>query len=146
MAFIPFLVPHRDEYTDTVGFIIAGPQKRLLYIPDIRNWETWDKSIKKEVGRVDYALLDGTFFSPDELPGRDLSKIGHPFIRASMDILGPAAKSGKGRVYFTHLNHTNRALDPDGEELKELGEKGFACLRRDGDYSELRGFRKTHPC
>jgi pyrroloquinoline quinone biosynthesis protein B len=131
VAFIPLLVPHRDEYSDTVGFVIAGPQKKLLYIPDIRSWEAWEKSIKEEVARFDYAILDGTFFSPDELAGRDLSKIGHPFITASMDILGSAAKSGKSRIYFSHLNHTNRALDPDGAAFKGLKERGFQ-LASDG--------------
>lgn len=124
ISFIPFLVPHRDEFSDTVGFIIAGPKKKLLYIPDIRSWEAWDRSILKEVAEVDYAILDGTFYSPDELPGRDLAKIGHPFITMSMDVLAPAAKSGK-RVYFTHLNHSNLALYPDGHAYKEIINGGF---------------------
>ena len=125
ISFSPLLVPHRDEYSDTVGFIIAGPEKKLLYIPDIRNWEAWDRSIREEVERVDYAILDGTFYNPDELPGRDLSRIGHPFVTASMDVLAAPAKSGKSRIYFTHLNHSNRALDPDGPEQKEIKERGF---------------------
>ena len=124
ISFIPFLVPHRDEFSDTVGFVIAGPKKKLLYIPDIQNWEAWDRSIQKEVEKVDIALLDGTFYSPNELPGRDLSKIGHPFITASMDVLAPAVNSGK-RIYFTHLNHSNLALDPDGNAAKEIINKGF---------------------
>jgi pyrroloquinoline quinone biosynthesis protein B len=131
IAFIPLLVPHRDEYSDTVGFVIIGPQKKLLYIPDVQSWEAWNRSIEKEVERVDYAILDGTFFSPDEFPGRDLSNIGHPFITASMDILGSATKSGKSRIYFTHLNHTNRALDPNGSAQREIREKGFQ-LASDG--------------
>jgi len=125
ISFIPLLVSHRDEYSDTVGFIIAGPKKKLLYIPDIQGWETWNRSIRKEVEQVDYAILDGTFYSPDELPGRDLSKIGHPFITASMDDLAAAARSGGTRIYFSHLNHTNLALDPDGPAQKEIKEKGF---------------------
>ncbi len=125
ISFSPLLVPHRDEYSDTVGFIITGPKKDLLYIPDIRNWEAWNRSIREEVERVDYAILDGTFYSPDELPGRDLTKTGHPFILDSMDRLSSAAKSGKSRIYFTHLNHSNRALDPDGPEQKKIRGKGF---------------------
>jgi pyrroloquinoline quinone biosynthesis protein B len=125
LSFIPLLVPHRDEYSDTVGFIITGPNKKLLYIPDIRNWEAWDRSIREEVEKVDYAVLDGTFYSPDELPGRDLFKIGHPSILDSMGILAPAAKSGRRKIYFTHLNHSNRALDPDGPELREITDRAF---------------------
>jgi pyrroloquinoline quinone biosynthesis protein B len=130
IAFTPVLVPHRDEYSDTVGFIIGGPKRKLLYIPDIQNWKVWDRSIREEVEKVDFAFLDGTFYSPDELPGRDTSKIGHPFIIDSMDVLAPVAKSGK-RIYFTHLNHSNRALDPDGPEQQEIKKRGF-CLASDG--------------
>ena len=124
ISITPLLVPHRDEFSDTVGFIIAGPRKKLLYVPDIQNWEAWDRSISKQTANVDYALLDGTFYSPDELPGRDLSKIGHPFITASMDVLAPAVKSGTN-IYFTHLNHSNLALDPNGHASKEIINKGF---------------------
>jgi len=125
VSFIPFLVPHRDEYSDTIGLILKGKNRKLLYIPDIQSWEAWERSIKKEIEKVDYAILDGTFFSPDELPGRDLSKIGHPFITVSMELLGALAKSGPARIYFSHLNHTNLALDPDSLALKEIKEKGF---------------------
>jgi pyrroloquinoline quinone biosynthesis protein B len=125
IVFTPILVPHRDEYSDTVGFIIAGPKRKLLYIPDIRNWQVWDRSIVEETEKVDCAILDGTFFSPDELPGRDLSKIGHPFILDSMRVLASAAKSGRHKIYFTHLNHSNRALDPDGPAQKEIKKRGF---------------------
>ena len=125
ISFVPLPVPHRDEYSDTVGFIIAGPTKKLLYIPDIQGWEAWDRSIRKEVSRVDHAILDGTFYSPDEHPGRDLSKIGHPFITASIDALATAPRSGGTKIYFSHLNHTNLALDPDGPAQKEIREKGF---------------------
>jgi pyrroloquinoline quinone biosynthesis protein B len=131
ISFVPLLVPHRDEFSDTVGFLIAGPKRRLLYIPDIQNWEAWDRSIVAEVEKVDYAILDGTFFSPDELPGRDLSKIGHPFIKDSMEVLAAAAKPEKGKIYFTHLNHSNRAVDPAGPAQKEIAAGGFR-LAADG--------------
>jgi pyrroloquinoline quinone biosynthesis protein B len=130
ISFMPLLVPHRDEYSDTVGFVVSGPKKRLLYIPDIRNWEAWDRSIIEVVEKVDHAVLDGTFFSPSELPGRDLSKIGHPFITASMGVLAGPAKSGK-RIWFTHLNHSNRALNPEWPEQKEIRRRGFR-LASDG--------------
>ncbi len=125
----PFSVPHRDEYSDTMGFVIAGRNKKLLYIPDIQNWKAWDRDIKKEVERVDLALLDGTFYSPDELPGRDLSRIGHPFITTSIDTLRQMAKKGKTQIYFIHLNHSNLALDPDGNALKHIHSEGFGLAQ-----------------
>jgi pyrroloquinoline quinone biosynthesis protein B len=125
LAFQPLWVPHRDEYSDTIGLKIVGPRKKLLYIPDIQNWETWKIDILKEVQSVDYALLDGTFFSPKELPGRDLSKIGHPFMRDSMDRLASVVRQGKTRIYFTHFNHSNPVLNPEGKAAKEVQDRGF---------------------
>lgn len=131
LSFTPFLVPHRDEYSDTIGLTISGKKKKLLYIPDIQNWKAWKRSIVREVSKVDIALLDGTFYSPEELPGRDLSRIGHPFIESSIKLLEKIAREGKRKIYFTHLNHTNFALDPEGIERKQMEEQGFK-LASDG--------------
>jgi len=125
ISFIPFLVPHRNEYTDTLGFIISGEKRKLLYVPDIQSWEAWSRSIVEETQKSDVALLDGTFYSSEELPERDLSKIGHPFIKTSLKTLKNVAEEGKTKIYFTHLNHSNLALDPEGEARKEVEENGF---------------------
>jgi pyrroloquinoline quinone biosynthesis protein B len=125
ISVVTFQVPHRDEYSDTVGFTISGRKKKLLYIPDIQDWKTWKKSIVEEVEKVDFALLDGTFYSPEELPGRDLSQIGHPYIKTSAKLLGKLARGGKTKIYFTHLNHSNLALDPDEKARQEIEAEGF---------------------
>jgi pyrroloquinoline quinone biosynthesis protein B len=125
ISVIPFYVPHREEYSDTFGFIISGKRRKLMYIPDIQKWNVWERSIVDEVEKVNTALLDGTFFSRDELPGRDLSKIGHPFITESMAILKKTVSEGKSQVYFTHLNHSNPALDPEGEARIQIKKAGF---------------------
>jgi pyrroloquinoline quinone biosynthesis protein B len=127
----PFRVPHRDEYSDTLGLVIRGRKKNLLYIPDIQSWRAWDRDIREEVENVDYALLDGTFYGPEELPGRDLSEIGHPFITTSMDTLKQVVKKGKTKIYFTHLNHSNLALDPDGETSKRIHSEGFGLAQEE---------------
>lgn len=131
ISILALQVPHRDEYSDTLGFQIKGPNRSLLYIPDIRNWKIWDRSVVEEVQKVDIALLDGTFFSLKELPSRDLSSIGHPFILDSMKILLDIAQSGKTQIFFTHLNHSNLALDPDGDARKIIEKNAFA-LAEDG--------------
>ncbi|MCP2521090.1 MBL fold metallo-hydrolase, partial [SCandidatus Aminicenantes bacterium Aminicenantia_JdfR_composite] len=118
ISIIPFVVPHRAEYTDTLGFIICGKKRKLLYIPDIQSWEAWKKPINKIIEEVDFALIDGTFFSSDELPHRDLSKIGHPFILSSIKLLANIAK--KTKIYFTHLNHSNLSLNPEGKEIEKI--------------------------
>jgi pyrroloquinoline quinone biosynthesis protein B len=110
IAVTPFLVPHRDEFTDTVGFRIAGPAKRLLSIPDIDKWSRWDHSLADEVAGVDAALLDGTFADAGELPGRSQADIPHPLLSETLAAVPVALRS---RIRFLHLNHTNRLLwDP----------------------------------
>ncbi|MFQ6108660.1 MAG: MBL fold metallo-hydrolase [Candidatus Aminicenantales bacterium] len=120
-----FQVPHRDEYSDTLGFFLSGQKRSLLYIPDIRSWEAWERSVKEELRKVDIALLDGTFYSPEDLPGRDLSRIGHPFIQESLKTLHEAAREGRTEIYFTHLNHSNPTLDPDSRLRKKVEAQGF---------------------
>lgn len=131
LSFSSFTVPHRDEFSDTLGFIISGKKKKLLYIPDIQGWKAWSRSIEEVIKDVDIAILDGTFFSSEELPGRDLSKIGHPFIAASMSRLEGLVKQEGKKIYFSHLNHSNLALPPEGEANKTIKENGFA-LAEDG--------------
>jgi pyrroloquinoline quinone biosynthesis protein B len=121
----PVLVPHRDEFSDTLGLTIAGPRKKLLYIPDIQSWDAWEKSLREELDKVDFALLDGTFYSPGELPGRDLSALGHPMIEASLHLLKGLPERKKGTVFFTHINHSNSALDPNGEARERIEGEGF---------------------
>ena len=105
-------VPHRDEFSETVGLVVTGPNRRLLYLPDIDKWSTWDRPIEEVLSEVDVALLDGTFYDGEELPGRDMSEIPHPFIIESIRRFAPLPKRLRSRVVFTHLNHTNPALRP----------------------------------
>jgi len=117
-------VPHRDEDSDTVAFLFEGAKGRLLYVPDTDAWEKWPRPLASYLASADVALLDGTFFDPSELPGRDLSEIPHPLIRRTIDALGGAAPAGC-RVLFTHLNHTNPALDPASAEAALIAKAGF---------------------
>jgi len=102
----PLTVPHRDEYSDTVGFRVRGPSRSLLFIPDIDKWERWDRRVEDEVAAVDTALLDGTFFDAGEVPGRSLAEIPHPLVEETAARLF----GSRGRVLLIHLNHTNRLL------------------------------------
>ena len=134
----PIQVPHRDEYSDTLAFVIRGPSKTLLYVPDTDSWKAWPRPLTEvlEEEKVDIALLDATFYSPDELPDRDVTKIKHPLVTQTMDLLEPLVKAGKLRVYFTHLNHSNPALDADGPARKAIEARGFRVLD-EGDLFEL---------
>ena len=132
----PILVPHRDEYSETVGFRIAGPSRTVLFIPDIDKWEKWDRNVEDEIARVEVAYLDGTFFSAGELPGRDLSEIPHPLIEESMARFATLPPAVRARVRFLHLNHTNPALRADSDAARELTRRGFT-LAVEGEVVEL---------
>jgi pyrroloquinoline quinone biosynthesis protein B len=121
----PFLVPHRDEYSETVGFRIDGPNRSAIYLPDIDKWQRWETDIRDVVRSVDYALLDATFFADGELPGRDMSNIPHPFVTESMALFDELAPDEKERVIFIHMNHTNPLLVDGSEEQSVVREKGF---------------------
>jgi pyrroloquinoline quinone biosynthesis protein B len=103
-----FRVPHRDEFSDTVGYRIEGPRRKALFIPDIDRWEKWDRSIREIGASVDFAFLDGTFASPAEV-NRNIDEIPHPMMARTRELLrGTAA-----RLLFIHINHTNAELEAD---------------------------------
>ena len=122
---VPLLVPHRDEYTETVGYRIKGPNKSALFIPDIDKWAKWDIDIRELVREVDYALLDATFFADGELPGRDMSQIGHPFVQESMELFADFAEEDKAKIIFIHFNHTNPLLIDGSDAQKTVRVLGF---------------------
>ena len=122
-------VPHRDELSDTLAFVIEGPHRSLLYLPDIDKWERWDTPIEDVVAQVDHALLDGAFFSADEIPGRSIADIPHPLIQESLVRFSRLRAAERRKVVFTHLNHTNPAGDPHSAEAAAVREAGFAVAR-----------------
>ena len=124
-------VPHRDEYSDTVGYVVRGPRRSLLYLPDIDKWERWERSCEDEVAGVDLAFLDGTFYAADELPGRSPAEIPHPLIGETLARLR-ARPALRERVWFIHLNHTNRLLWDT-----ELRAEGGPRVAQDGSEHEL---------
>ena len=126
---VPLLVPHRDEYSETVGYIIHGPTKSALFIPDIDKWEKWDKEIIEEIKKVDYAFLDATFFSGKELDNRDMAQIPHPSIAESMAKFDKLSDAERKKVVFIHFNHTNPVIDPTSEEAKEVIGRGFRLAK-----------------
>ena len=125
----PMLVPHRDEYTETVGYRIEGPNKSALFIPDIDKWSDWETDIRDLVKSVDYALLDASFFADGELPGRDMSKIKHPFVADSMRLFADLSEAEKFRIIFIHFNHTNPLLVEGSPQQKDVEARGFRVAR-----------------
>lgn len=123
-------VPHRDEFSDTVAFVIQGPRRSVLYLPDIDKWGRWSRPIEEVVAGVDAALLDGTFFDGSELPGRAMSEIPHPFIRESLKRFSVLPLQERKKIVFTHLNHSNPVQDPKGAAARAVRAQGMRVAVR----------------
>lgn len=119
-----FRVPHRDEFSETVGYKIFTPNKSLIFIPDIDKWQKWNRSLEEMIKSVDYAFLDGTFYRDGEI-NRPMSEVPHPFVTETMDLLKNLPVTEKTKVHFIHFNHTNPLMNEKSLENKEVRQKGF---------------------
>lgn len=131
----PFLVPHRHEFTETVGYRISTPAKSVIFLPDIDKWSSWDRDIIRVVKENDLLFLDGTFFRNGEL-GHDMSDIPHPFIEESMKLFESLSPGEKAKIYFIHFNHTNPSILNGSDAQEEIEKKGFH-VTREGQVFEL---------
>lgn len=120
----PFLVPHRDEFTETVGFEIQGARKKAVFIPDIDKWSKWDASLPDVIKHADYVLLDATFYRNGEIP-RDMAEVPHPFVEETSKLLQSLPAAERAKVYFIHFNHTNPLLNPGSAERQQVLRQGF---------------------
>ncbi len=131
----PVLVPHRDEFSETVGFVIQSKSKQIVYIPDIDKWNKWNQSIVEYVKSSAMVLIDGTFYRNGEIKGRDMAEIPHPFIEESITLFDTLSSLEKKKIKFIHFNHTNPVLR-NTTERKELIKKGFQ-IALEGEKIEL---------
>ena len=127
----PVEVPHRAEFSETVGYKIYGPNKTALFIPDIDKWYLWEKSIIDEIKQVDYAIIDATFYDSKEVNYRDISEIPHPFVTESMDLFDSIDTKEKNKIYFIHLNHTNPLLNEQSKQYKSVITKGYNVAKEE---------------
>jgi pyrroloquinoline quinone biosynthesis protein B len=133
LRFLAFKVPHRDEVADTVGYVIQA-SKRIVYVPDL---DHWTNEVVEKILEADIALIDGTFYSRDEIVR--FEEIPHPPINETLERIGDA----KNDVYFTHINHTN-PVNRDGSERTLVEKRGFK-IARDGMIIEIRDGSGIHP-
>ena len=124
----PVQVPHRDEYSETAGYIIEGKNKKALFIPDIDKWEKWDRDLSQLAKEFDFLLIDATFYDSKEI-NRDISEIPHPLVTETIDLLSGLNIENRSKVYFIHMNHTNMMLNPDSKLSKLVTSKGFNIAR-----------------
>jgi pyrroloquinoline quinone biosynthesis protein B len=130
----PWVVPHRDEYTETVGFLISTRKSKALFLPDIDKWERWERKLPEVLEDVDYAFIDATFFSEQELPGRTLEEIPHPTITESLALLESLSERQRAKVHFIHLNHSNPAFNKKSPERGAIKAAGMNVADEGGIY------------
>ncbi len=119
-----YLVPHRDEFSDTVAYKLRGPQKTVLFCPDVDRWDAHEGLLESLLDGVDVAYVDATFYDGRELPGRNILEVPHPPMIRTMELLEEIGREQPGRVRFIHLNHTNPALN-DLDLQDRIRAKGF---------------------
>jgi pyrroloquinoline quinone biosynthesis protein B len=122
-------VPHRDEISATYAYLIKGPSKTALFLPDIDKWEKWSLSIDSLVKMVDFAFIDATFFSSAELPGRNMSEIPHPLVEETMERAKKWSMETRKKIILTHFNHTNPLLQNDSFFSRTILSLGLRVAR-----------------
>lgn len=130
IAVTPLLVPHRAEFSETIGLIISGPSRRVLWLPDIDSWDDCQSSLEELLRQVDVAYIDGTFFDGDELVGRSLQDVPHPTVLQTLQQLASLPASERAKVRFVHLNHTNPLLDSASAATAKVEQAGSGVARQ----------------
>ncbi|MEZ7817432.1 MAG: MBL fold metallo-hydrolase [Flavobacteriales bacterium] len=129
LGITPIEVPHRDEFSETVGYRIEGPNRSALFIPDIDKWSKWNLDLETVISTVDFAFIDGTFYDGVEINHRDISQIPHPFIIETLELLSDIPDSEKEKVHFIHFNHTNPVLNEESGVEAEIEDAGFKVAK-----------------
>lgn len=129
MSVTPFIVPHRDEFSETVGYRIESGVKTLIFIPDIDKWQKWSTPLEDLVRTADYLLLDGTFYADGEI-SRPMNEVPHPFVSETMSLLETLPRKERSKVYFIHFNHSNPLVQQNKTKLREVRRRGFRVAAR----------------
>ncbi len=131
---------HRDlpPQEAVVGLAFGYCGKRVFVAPALpgRNmeWKEWAES-------SDLALIDGTFWSDDELIRTGRSKkmardIGHLPLSGHGGLLEQYPRQSRGRKVLIHINNTNPILDEESPEHRAVLDAGFE-IAYDGMEFEL---------
>jgi len=102
-------VPHRADFTATNAYsICVDGSPWALYVPDIDAWDLWSEATDV-VASHDLSLVDATFGSMDELPGRSIADIPHPLVGDTLTRFSEVAH--KTQMVLIHINHSNALND-----------------------------------
>lgn len=133
MSVTAHLVPHRPDFSDTVGFVVNNRATggSVLYLPDIDCWDDWEDATTVVDG-VSLAFLDASFSSRDELPGRAMANFPHPLVAETI----ARFQNSPAQVVLTHINHSN-PLGLGGEPATHNAASAGFLIAKDGDEYEF---------
>jgi len=116
------------EKTEAViGLEIVHGGKRLFYAPSLAGrGEEW----KRAVSDSDLALLDGTFWTDDELvkvqgSAKTARQMGHLPLSGAGGLLEEMQGARKPRRVLIHLNNTNPVLDEESSAHRAVRDAGW---------------------
>lgn len=123
----------------SLGLMIESPTgKRLAYMPAVPRI---DEALISEFESADVLLLDGTFWSDDELirtqgSGQTALEMGHVPVSSEKGSLRRLAGVRHPRKIYLHINNTNPMLDEAGPEYREVRADGWE-IAEDGWQFDL---------
>jgi pyrroloquinoline quinone biosynthesis protein B len=114
------------EHTDR-----AGRPGRLAYMPAVAQYTD---ELLAELDLCDAVLLDGTFWSDDELQrvdpaARSARQMGHVPLGGPGGVLDVAQGLRRPRKIFVHINNTNPILDEDSPQFAEVKSAGWEVAK-----------------
>lgn len=117
-------IPHRAEFAPAVAYsILIEGTPWVLYLPDIDSWDAWPEA-EDVIDAHLVSLVDATFGTAAELPGRDLAAIPHPLVTDTITRFSHLAK--RRTIILTHMNHSNAVADSRSELAAQARDAGFA--------------------
>jgi pyrroloquinoline quinone biosynthesis protein B len=123
----------------SLGFIIeSATGKRLAYMPAVPDISD---ALLKEFDNADLLLLDGTFWSNDELirvqgSGQTARQMGHVPVSGPEGTLVRLAQLRRPRKIYLHINNTNPMLNEAGPEYRQVRDAGWE-IAEDGWQFDL---------
>jgi pyrroloquinoline quinone biosynthesis protein B len=123
--------PHRHDPHDgdNIGVIIEqiSSGKKIYYSPGLGEIEP---HVMDAMQNVDCLLVDGTFWTDDEMPQQGISpkkarEIGHLPQSGAGGMIEVLRGVSKARKILIHINNTNPILDEDSAQRKTLAAEGI---------------------
>jgi pyrroloquinoline quinone biosynthesis protein B len=114
---------------DNVGFVIRDRRSRgsVFYAPGLAEI---DDGVRREMASADCLLVDGTFWTDDEMVNQGVGRkrareIGHLPQSGAGGMIERLREFPNARRILIHINNTNPILDEDSTERSTLAREGI---------------------